>query len=277
MYHQQRKGKQSIADAAEELKAKLRQKYPDLDKISPEEYKPVAPKPVCSPDCPLCDGGGWVRSDYPVGHEKFGMLEPCPNLDASRLRSAGEGKNGLRWDEERGMNWSAVLPVNGAPAAVRIVRNVLAAGYGMVYLHGGPGQAKSLILKVAIAESLRAGNAAAYSRLIDIFDNIKDAFGDDVRESAAQRVNRWSNVPILAIDELDKVNRTDWVSERLFQLLDTRYNDALYQHTITLIASNEPPEALDPYLASRIRDARFDVVHLFGKDMRPRMAKDQRW
>ena len=29
------------------------------------------------PDCPHCGGVGFLRTDVPVGHEKFGRLEPC--------------------------------------------------------------------------------------------------------------------------------------------------------------------------------------------------------
>src|SRR5574339_270137 len=29
------------------------------------------------PDCPHCGGIGFLRLDVPVGHEKFGRLEPC--------------------------------------------------------------------------------------------------------------------------------------------------------------------------------------------------------
>src|SRR5215510_2466978 len=29
------------------------------------------------PDCPHCGGVGFLRLDVPVGHEKFGRLEPC--------------------------------------------------------------------------------------------------------------------------------------------------------------------------------------------------------
>ena len=29
------------------------------------------------PDCPHCGGVGFLRVDVPLGHEKFGRLEPC--------------------------------------------------------------------------------------------------------------------------------------------------------------------------------------------------------
>jgi|GEM_PF-4239662 len=29
------------------------------------------------PDCPYCGGVGFLRVDVPVGHQKFGRLEPC--------------------------------------------------------------------------------------------------------------------------------------------------------------------------------------------------------
>jgi hypothetical protein len=38
---------------------------------------------------------------------------------------------------------------------------------------------------------------------------------------------------------------------------------------VTLIASNSPPERLDGYLGSRVRDGRFKVVEMKRADLRP--------
>src|SRR5512134_2242136 len=41
--------------------------------ISTDSVAPLLGKP----DCPHCGGVGFLRVDVPLGHEKFGRLEPC--------------------------------------------------------------------------------------------------------------------------------------------------------------------------------------------------------
>src|SRR5215510_1880298 len=57
-----------------------------LDKVLSDTQKASSPNistetsaaPVLGkPDCPHCRGVGFLRVDVPVGHEKFGRLEPC--------------------------------------------------------------------------------------------------------------------------------------------------------------------------------------------------------
>ena len=43
---------------------------------SSNEINPSTPL-LGKPDCPYCGGVGFLRLDVPVGHEKFGRLEPC--------------------------------------------------------------------------------------------------------------------------------------------------------------------------------------------------------
>src|SRR6266498_2867183 len=44
-------------------------------------------KTLGDPNCPHCGGVGYVRMDVPLGHEKFGKLEPC----VCRAKDIAEG------------------------------------------------------------------------------------------------------------------------------------------------------------------------------------------
>jgi DNA replication protein DnaC len=87
---------------------------------------------------------------------------------------------------------------------------------------------------------------------------------------------------VLAIDELDKVGQTDWARERIHQLLDARYQRAIRQETLTVIAANlNSLDELSGYLKSRIEDNRFTVngyvVRLQGTDGRKSMPKNWKY
>ena len=244
----------------------------------------------CSPDCPECGGAGYVRYDVPVGHPKFGRLERCPNVKARAIGKSlqvGEidPRIGLTADELHNLSWSMVRKgVNQADRACEVTQRAYTSGHGLVFLYGGFGQGKSLVLKIAVATALKEGRRAAYANLAGVLDDIRIAY--DERENKmtelVRRMEWWTSLDVLAIDELDKVGQTDWARERIFQLLDARYQCAIRQEALTVIAANyQSPDELSGYLKSRIEDNRFTangyVVYLKGADGRKSMPKNWKY
>ncbi len=252
---------------------------------------PAASQPgECSSDCPVCGGVGYIRFEVPFGHSQFGKVERCPRAQAlvvEKSLQVGEidPRVGLTVDELRYLSWDLVKKgVNQADQAGDITRRAYTAGYGIVFLYGGFGQGKSLVLKIATAVALKAGKCAAYANLAGVMDDIRLAY--DERENKmtelVRRMNWWTSLDVLAIDELDKAGQTDWARERIFQLLDVRYQRAVRQEALTVIASNhESLDELSGYLRSRIEDNRFAangyILHLTGADGRKSMPKNWKY
>lgn len=244
----------------------------------------------CSPDCLVCGGVGYVRYDVPFGHPKFGKLERCSRAQASAIEKSLElneidPRIGLKADEIRNLSWNMVREgVNLADQACAITRRAYQAGHGLVFLYGGFGQGKSLVLKIAVAAALNEGRRAAYANLAGVLDDIRIAY--DERENKmtelVRRMDWWTSLDVLAIDELDKVGQTDWARERIFQLLDARYQRAVRQEALTIIAANHQSlDDLSGYLRSRIEDNRFAangyIVNLKGADGRKSMPKNWKY
>jgi DNA replication protein DnaC len=104
-----------------------------------------------------------------------------------------------------------------------------------------------------------------------MLDDIRLAFDSDEHKTTEliRRMEWWSNRDVLFLDELDKSNDTPWAQERMFQLLDQRYQRAVREEALTVIASNKSTDALDGYLKSRLYDVRVgQVVYLNGTDAR---------
>ena len=117
------------------------------------------------------------------------------------------------------------------------------------------------------------------------------AIADRLREDAStlmrlpelvRRMEWWTSLDVLAIDELDKVGQTDWAKERFFLLLDLLYQHAVRQETLTIVAANyQSTDELSGYLKSRIEDNRFAgngyLIHLKGADGRKSMPKNWKY
>lgn len=246
----------------------------------PQESNSGGDDILCDPQCPTCGGGGFFRYDVPVTDPQFGKLIPCPNYIAKKASSMDPSEFGLE-SADLDLDWSHVKSKIGhlrleGTRAVEAVRPKFEQGHGMIALLGSYGQGKTLVGKILIAKALKSGKRAAYANMSQILDNIRLAFDETERKNQEllRRMEHWIALDVLFIDELDRVNGTEWAMDRMFQLLDQRYTRAIREKALTVIASNKGTDELDGYLVSRLKDNRLGpVVWLNGDDARGAMPK----
>lgn len=187
---------------------------------------------------------------------------------------------GLREDETL-LTWEAIKPgVSDGMKALEAVKPKYEQGWGMVFLWGTYGQAKTLIGKILTATAFRDGKRAAYANVSSVLDDVRLAFDEQEHKTTEllRRMEFWIGRDVLFLDELDKSNDTPWAQERMFQLLDQRYTRAVREEALTVIASNRSNDALDGYLKSRLADRRLGpVVHLNGHDGRQVMPEGYKY
>jgi len=224
----------------------------------------------CSSDCEICHGAGFVRYDVPIGHSYFGKVFPCPNRNFSGFYQVDSGLDASEYK----LDWSAIVDINNIHKVVDTIREIINRGYGWITLWGGSGLAKTTLLKIAVAVYIRdKKKRAGYARMVDIIDNLRGAYDSENAMSESQRrLDAWTSMPLLSIDEFERINETKYASERKFVLADSRYEAALREKSITIIATNKNPEEYDGYLYDRMRDGRFELIHLEGKSARPIMT-----
>lgn len=242
----------------------------EIPKKAGTRYEEYHQKSVCDPDCQICNGHGFVRVDRSIYHPRFGKLEPCPNLDPIKFYGTRIGLN----EKEIKFRWKSLLDFNKVGEAMTEVKKILDLGHGWLFLWGEFGLGKTTLLKTAIAESLRAGRQSSYTRMVDIIDDLRSAYStENPSEASANRLEYWTDVPVLAIDEFDRIRLTEYAAERRFALMDHRYENALREKSVTIMASNSDPSDLDGYLADRIFDGRFKIIHLTGNSFRPNLGE----
>lgn len=240
------------------------------EKLEREELPFAPPAPIqtlCIRDCPICGGQGYVSPyDKPIGHPDFGKIFPCPN------RPMNTAQVGLEYAAE--FTWKDLIEgdPNVAPA-VDAVMAALERGYGWVYLHGASGRAKTLILQQAVREAAERGLTAQYSLTEEVLGWLRAAYDEERKQfSFDQQLERLASVQVLALDEVDRFNNTVWAQTQVFRLMNDRYQSALRQRTVTLMAANVSPSVYRgefAYLQDRILDGRFKVIHVEGASLRP--------
>jgi len=121
-------------------------------------------------------------------------------------------------------------------------------GKGFHWFWGRCGNAKSVIGKAVVNECKLAGiGPAMYASFSDILEYIKETWDEDNKAKESVRLRELVECPIVVIDELDKVNESNWLYTFRSRFLDKRYNNALYgdKYTATVVISNLHPIQFD--------------------------------
>lgn len=225
-------------------------------------------------DCPTCNGSGATAADVPVGHPDFDRTWPCPDPCHNEERLARMAQVSGLDRSELGLRLSEFRPMDDLSEGVLIAaRAFLADPSPLLYLWGGPGNGKTLLLKALVNEFNQRGRPAVYTKFTKLLWWMRQVFGDGDRESYTDRYERIKRVPMLAIDEFDKANLTSFAQEFQFDFLDERYEAGLRGEGGTIFASNTPPDELPAYLLSRIMDGRCLVVENRAADLRPHLRR----
>lgn len=237
-----------------------------------------------SPPCPDCRGSGFFRLDVPPGHAQFGKPIACGNPihTAQRLDRLAQVSNLHAGDLARRLEdidlTHYTKKVNGVDflvsnrAMLESARAMIDNPTGWLWIHGGPGNAKSEVLIAIVNEVNESGaGLAMYCKFVDLVNWIREAYSDKADETYNQRFQKLTKVKLLAVDEMDKAKDTEWLQEFRFNFLDERYRQAILGESAMVFASNTPPNLLPMALYDRARDGRFRIVENTAPSARPNM------
>lgn len=196
-----------------------------------------------------------------MGHPRFGKLYACEcrqkEIVAVEMEKAAGARafmlnaSGLAGDEFRLGLEDVLERGKGSRQMIEEGRLVLEGVRFLVTVWGDPGNGKTHWLKCLTGEYLKRGNAI-YARMTDLLDYVRGGIKND---EYAERLDRIRQVPFLAIDEPDeqKVSRSAWADEKIFDIIDARYSKAKRRECVTVLAMNQNPATLEQYIYDRLR------------------------
>ena len=122
---------------------------------------------------------------------------------------------------------------------------------GWLVLCGASGCGKTHIAAAVVSRLLERGEPALFVVVPDLLDHLRSAYRPDAEVGYDELFERVRNAPVLVLDDLGTQSPTPWAQEKLFQLVNHRFNSRLP----TVVTTNTLPEALDERLRTRLTDA----------------------
>ena len=88
------------------------------------------------------------------------------------------------------------------------------------------GAGKTYLASCIANEIIKDEKSVIFGTLIQLLDLIRNSYSDS-EVSDKDYLNLYSSVDLLVIDELGKENPTEWVLEKIFLIVNNRYNNYL--------------------------------------------------
>ena len=208
--------------------------------------------------CPICHDCGMVTLDVPADHPNFGKSFPCTcmlrELDKGRIERLERYSNlgpltrltfdnlqtkGLDSDPQRQAQFQACCEE---------VRAFADHPEGWLVLTGPSGCGKTHTAAAITNHCLSQGIASFWAIVPDLLDHLRTTFSPASDITYDDLFERVKNAPLLILDDLGTHSSTPWAEEKLFQVLNSRFNAQL-PTVVTSISVDD----LDERLQTRLR------------------------
>jgi DNA replication protein DnaC len=225
--------------------------------------------------CPICGGMGYILKDVPIGHPDFGKAIPCEckeeeqlwrRMNAFQTMSNLEAMARFTFDrfmpEPPGLSPQSHQTLRRAYDACRAFA---ARPEGWLVLTGTYGCGKTHLAAAIANQRVDAGQPAIFVVVPDLLDHLRSTFGPASELSYDRLFEQVRETNLLVLDDLGTQSSTPWAQEKLFQLLNHRYNGQLP----TVITSNQRLEDMDQRIRSRLMDLNLvERIHIAAPDFR---------
>jgi len=199
--------------------------------------------------CPLCKGAGYLVKPGPSGGAD---LVPC----RCKMRELEEGdyqelqrlSNLEPFADKTFASFDPKVP--GGAEAFEAARSYAENPDGWLLLMGNYGCGKTHLAAAIANEAIRRHFKTLFTVVPDLLDLLRASYAPESRIRFDERIETVRTVFLLILDDLGTENATPWAGEKLYQILNYRYNYRLP----TVLTTNRDLDQIEARIRSRIWD-----------------------
>ena len=191
-----------------------------------------------------------MRFDVPLTDACFGKVYPCPDCELGRAikRDAEELRTGQYSVQLPDKSFTNFKKRGGAVDKALVAAQRFAERPARCMVLWGPSGTGKTHLAAAAANAMRArGVEVGFFVVPDLLDLLRSGYS---RGDYDQLLDVLKNIAVLVLDDLGAETGTDWATEKLFQIINYRYN----RRMPLLVAMNSDPDTLEERIADRLCD-----------------------
>jgi len=131
---------------------------------------------------------------------------------------------------------------------------------GWLVLMGLTGCGKTHLAAAIVNYRYEIGKPALFVVVPDFLDHLRSTFSPESRVSYDQLFESVKTAPLLVLDDFGEQSTNPWVTEKLYQLINYRYNSRLPTVITTRYSLDEIMEEVDSSISSRLMDRQISVT-----------------
>jgi DNA replication protein DnaC len=203
---------------------------------------------------------GFLRQDLPVDDPNFGKLVPCAcQLDSIETQRMEELRRLSNLETLARYTFDSFVPQGhglnpekqrNLQTAFRLAQEFAANPQGWLILMGSYGSGKTHLAAAIANERVSRNQLALFVNVPDLLDHLRATFSPTSDVTFDRRFEMIRTATLLILDDLGTENATSWANEKLYQILNYRYNAQLP----TVLTTNHRLEDIDARLRSRMND-----------------------
>jgi DNA replication protein DnaC len=131
---------------------------------------------------------------------------------------------------------------------------------GWLVFMGETGCGKTHLAAAIVNHRYEVGKPALFVVVPDFLDHLRSAFNPDSKVSYDELFESVKTAPVLVLDDFGEQSTNPWVREKLYQLINYRYNSRLPTVITTRLSLDEIMTEVDSSISSRLVDRTISVT-----------------
>ena len=144
--------------------------------------------------------------------------------------------------------------------AFQLARKFAESPEGWLIFQGENGCGKTHLAAAIANYRLKRSYPVSFLIVPDFLDHLRSSFGPESKVTYDELSERVKNAPLLILDDYGEHSSTPWAQEKLYQLINYRYNARLPM-VVTMCCSLDELDERERRVSSRLLDLRLSTVY----------------